>query len=83
MQIIIIILIIIWALFSIYHLLKNINVKLTLIRFKRHIFNIEKIIRNNNNPLIYKSLFYIVWTIKFLMIGMLTYFSIIGVLNFM
>lgn len=82
MQIIIIILIIIWALFSIYHLLKNINVKLTLIRFKRHIFNIEKIIRNNNNPLIYKSLFYIVWTIKFLMIGMLTYFSIIGVLNF-
>lgn len=79
----IIILIIIWALFSIYHLLKNINVKLTLIRFKRHIFNIEKIIRNNNNPLIYKSLFYIVWTIKFLMIGMLTYFSIIGVLNFM
>ncbi len=79
----IIILIIIWALFSIYHLLKNINVKLTLIRFKRHIFNIEKIIRNNNNPLIYKSLFYIVWAIKFLMIGMLTYFSIIGVLNFM
>ena len=83
MQIIIIILIIIWALFSVYHLLKNISVKLTLIRFKRHIFNIEKIIRNNNNPLIYKSLFYIVWTIKFLMIGMLTYFSIIGVLNFM
>lgn len=82
MQLIIILIIIIWALFSIYHLLKNINVKLTLIRFKRHIFNIEKIIRNNNNPLIYKSLFYIVWTIKFLMIGMLTYFSIIGVLNF-